>query len=740
LLAEGSRGEGTERGYDVGGAGAGVSARIPPNSAIEAHQGGRRSTRLSVLQRRGPYAVTGRSPSREIRPRPPGPVAVSTPLSHLVDALLPASEGGSPGPAYPAASAVGVDRDVAEVVGGLTSAERSEFSTLLRAVDNRAINFLFSGRPVRFSSLDAAGKEAYLRGWSRSRLGVKRKGFHAVKRLAAGLYYSGALANGTHPLWPRIHYEPPELPTDLPDPVAGVRPVRPDADVEVTADVCVIGSGAGGSVIAARAAMAGYRVVILEAGAWYPRMRYPRSEREAHDRLFVGRGVITDTEHAIGLLAGEAVGGGTAINWMTCLPPRPEARAEWAQEGGMVGADGPEFDDALRQVSDRLRVSRTESTVNPSNDALRRGCLALGYRQGTDWDVIPRNAVGCASRCGFCTFGCPYAARQSTVTTFLADALGRGATIFASTHAETVETEGGRVRGVDAVYRDGGATRRVRVRARHVVVAAGALQTPALLLRSGVRFPGVGQGLRLDPTTALAGEFPFPIRTWEGPHQTVGVYRFQTTDAPAHGPWIEVAPTHPGLAALALPWEGASPFLRQMERIERVTTPIVLVRDVGEGRVTIDRDGRPAFHYSLRRRDRQNLVRGMVETARILAAAGATRISSLHTPQIEVGDGTRPVSPGEVDAFASAVESRGIRENSIALFSAHPMGSARAGSDPRRSAARPTGEVHGVEGLWVGDGSILPTAPGANPMMSILAVAWRTADSLVGTLGRSRGS
>lgn len=661
-------------------------------------------------------------------------MAIPAALSALVDTLVPAAEVADGGAPYPAGSAVGVDRDVVGLVAGLPSAERTEFASLLRAVESPAINFLLSGRPVRFTRLTASEREEYLRSWSHSRWAVKRKGFHAIKRLTLGLYFSRPLVGPTHPLWDRIHYRPPPLPDDLPDPLRGVEPLRPDRDTEEVADVCVVGSGAGGSVVAARAAEAGYRVVVLEAGEWFPRLGYPREEREAHDRLFLGRAILTNTDHSIGILAGEAVGGGTAINWMTCLPPRPEARVEWAGEGGMTGVDGVEFDRAYQQVSDRLRVSTAESEVNPSNDALRRGCLALGYQQGADWDIIARNAVGCRSRCGFCTFGCPYAARQSTLTTFLSDAFARGATLYASTHAETVEVEHGRAIGVQATFRSGTRSHRLHVRARAVVAAGGALQTPALLLRSGIRFPGVGAGLRLDPTAALAAEFPFPVRTWEGPHQTVGVYRFQTADAGAHGPWIEVAPTHPGLAALALPWAGAAEFRQQMERAERVATPIVLVRDVGEGRVTVDREGRPAFHYRLTGRDRGNLVRGLVETARIVRAAGATRILSLHTPPIEAGDGERPVSERDLDGFIDQVEARGIRENAVALFSAHPMGSARAGLDPRRSAARATGEVHGIEGLWIGDGSVLPSAPGANPMMSILALAWRTSEALLASL------
>ncbi len=656
-------------------------------------------------------------------------------LSQLVDALLPGVPASPEGAAYPAGTAIGVDRTVQEIAEGLPEGHRRAFATLLRAVDSPWLNLVLSGRPVRFSRLSAAERQRYLRSMAESRLAVKRKGFQAVKQIALGAYYSEPVPGGGHPLWSRIHYAPAASAGVAPDPLADVGPVRPDGDLEESADVCVIGSGAGGSVIAARLAEAGFRVVVLEAGEWFDARAYPRVEREAHDRLYLGRGIVPTRDAAFGLLAGEAVGGGTAVNWMACLPPLPIARREWAREGGMAGIDGPEFDRAYATVVDRLAVSTRESDVNPSNDALRRGSAALGYREGVDWRVIPRNAQGCRSRCGSCMFGCPYDGRRSTTVTYLADALRAGTRLYASTRAERLRVEGGRARGVDAVYAAGGRRHRIVVRSRAVVVAAGGLQTPALLLRSGVRGPGVGRGLRLDPTTALVGEFAGPVRTWEGPLQTIAVHRFQRSDAEEHGPWIEVAPAHPGLAATAVPWIGAEDHRRLMERLEHVATPIVLVRDVGEGRVSIDSAGRPVFDYTLTTRDRRNLLRGMVESARILRAAGATRLLSLQTPYVEVGEGKATVTEAEFDAFVAGVERAGVREHAIPLYSAHPIGSARAGTDPRSSTARPTGEVHGVEGLWIGDGSLLPSAPGANPMMSILAVAERTAVHLRASLG-----
>jgi len=659
---------------------------------------------------------------------PPPPV-----LTALVDALLPGTSAGDGGPALPSARALGVDRDFAALLAELPKFQQDEFGSLFRAVENRALNLFLSGRPLRFTALSPQRREAYLRAWSTSRLGLKRKGFQATKRLAAWFYFSAEPREG-NPFWPAIHYAAPPLPSASPLPTS-LEPSVPTPNEERRCDVCIVGSGAGGGVIAARLAAAGYSVVVLEAGAWVPGLSYPRSERAGFDRLYLSRGVVTTRDSAVAILAGATPGGGTSVNWMTCLPPLREARAEWAEDGGWPGATGPELDAALDAVARRLGVSRSDSEVNGSNEALRSGCRALGYAQGTDWDIIPRNASGCLQRCGFCGYGCPYGARHSALTTFLADATAAGARLYCSTRAELVEIAGGRVTAVRASYAGPDSVRPFVVRARAVVLAGGALQTPTLLLRSGVRAPGVGLGLRLDPTTAMVGEFDRPVRPWDGPPQTVGVYRFQRTDAGAHGPWLEVAPAHPGLAALATPWAGSSDYYRLVRRIEHVATPIVLVRDAGEGRVTADASGRPIIDYELTPTDRSNLVRGLVETAKILRAAGATRLLSLHTPYIEVGDGTRPVSGAELDRFVSEVERRGVRKHGFALFSAHPMGTARAGRDARRAAAGPTGEVHGVEGLWIGDGSVLPSAPGANPMLSIMAWAWRTADLLIARLG-----
>jgi len=164
-----------------------------------------------------------------------------------------------------------------------------------------------------------------------------------------------------------------------------------------------------------------------------------------------------------------------------------------------------------------------------------------------------------------------------------------------------------------------------------------------------------------------------------------------------------------------------------MRRLDHIASTIVLVRDVAEGLVRTDPKGRPVIEYRLSRRDRRNLVRGIQEAARIHRAAGAVRISTLHLRECSVGDGTAPIRNRDFDDFLAVIVRLGVRENGLALFTAHPMGSARAGLDPRTSAADGTGECHGTRNLWIGDGSLVPTAPGVNPMISIMALAGRTA-------------
>jgi choline dehydrogenase-like flavoprotein len=666
-------------------------------------------------------------------------------LRLFADTLLPSLQVRSDPEGFyrRSASDLGVDADVARIAESyLLSADRAGFRRILRAVESPLVNLVLTGRPSRFSSLSAERREAYLLNWARSRVSLKRLGFQAVKRLVLFVSYAKALADGQNPNWISIGYEPPDPaersrhrhPVEL-----RLDPLHPSGEVTLETDVCVVGSGAGGSVIAAKLAQSGHRVLVLEAGPLRTADDFTQREADTYDTMFQRHGVLTTADSAFSVLAGQTAGGSATINWMTCLRPPLWAREEWAREHGLVDVADASFDGLLDEVWKRLDVNVGESIVNPSNEVLRRGCEALGYRIGADYDVIPRNAMGCNARCDFCFFGCIYNAKQSPLLTYLPDAHHAGAQFLFDTMADTISVEGGEARGVEARYRGEGYDIPVHIRCRAVVSAGSAVQTPALLLRSGIRFAGVGLGLRLDPTTALLGEFPTPIRMWSGPMQTIYVHRFQSIDAGHHGPWLESAPGHPGLSALALPWSGGRAHKDGMRRLAHAASTIVLVRDVAEGRVTIDSRGEPVLHYRLSNSDRRNLARGLEEAARIHRAAGALRIATLHLQECAVGDGVSPIRENEFAGFVERIRRLGVRDHGVGLFSAHPMGSARAGLDPRTSTAKPTGECHEVRGLWIGDGSILPSAPGVNPMITIMAFAARTARFIHERLAHGRG-
>ncbi len=665
-------------------------------------------------------------------------------LQALCDTLVPRVSGvPDPGGFYGrSATDLHVDDDIVSIVGTYLSPEqRDDFHRLLRTVENPLLNLVLTGRPSRFMRLSPEARERYLLGWAHSRLPVKRQGFHAVKRLTEFLFYAKLADGGRNPNWPVLGYDGPDdaerarhrHPEEL-----AIVPFVPERETTLQADVCVVGSGAGGGVIAASLAQAGFQVVVLEAGSYRTPDDFTQREADAYDAMFQGHGVLTTKDLAFGVLAGQTAGGSTTINWMIALKPPLWARQEWERDAGMEGVTGPRFEALLDEVWARVHATQEESQVNPCNDVLRRGSEALGYRQGVDYDILFRNAKGCAQRCDFCFFGCIYNAKQSTLVTYLPDAYHAGARFLFDTKADRVLVEGGVAKGVEATYRAEGREIPVHVRAKQVVAAGSALQTPALLLRSGIRFPGVGFGLRFDPTTAVFSEFPDPVRVWKGPMQTVVVTKFQDTDEAHHGPWIEVAPAHPGLSGLALPWNGGRGHKGLMANLARSANAIVLVRDWTEGRVTIDARGEPVFDYTLDPRDRRNLTRGLQEAARIHRAAGALRISTLHMNGLAVGDGRSPIRDGEFDDFLERVGRASVGENRLALFTAHPMGSARAGRDPRTSAAKPTGECHEVRNLWIGDGSIFPTAPGVNPMISIMSVAARTAGFIRERLGTGR--
>jgi choline dehydrogenase-like flavoprotein len=279
-------------------------------------------------------------------------------------------------------------------------------------------------------------------------------------------------------------------------------------------------------------------------------------------------------------------------------------------------------------------------------------------------------------------------------------------------------------------------THNVVVKAPHVVVAAGALESPALLLRSEIGGTAVGKHLRLHPCTATMGTYAQETKPWWGPPHPALVDEFaQGEDEDGYGFLIEGVQYTTGVGASAIPWTSGEQHKAFLEGFGNVATFIGLIRDHGEGHVELDETtamGVP--YYSLTDPvDVATTRRALEAQIRLHHAAGALSIGVLAA-----GLPTWHRGEDDLEAFIARARKIPLRAGAMRMFAAHQMGTCRMGTDPADSVANPHGELHDTPGVWIGDASAFPTPSGTNPMITIMALAHRTAERIVAAAGSSR--
>jgi len=583
------------------------------------------------------------------------------------------------------------------------------------------IGLLLAGSARPFIALTQAKREHYLLALANSLVGPFRQGFQGLKRLAGLLYFSALDEQSINPNWAVLDYTPPE-----PQPAVAHQPITPLAiteDTTLEADVVVIGSGAGGGVVAGELARAGKSVIVLEKGGYNHEGNFTLRESQAMPELFLKNGALATKDLGVVMMAGSTLGGGTVINWMTSFRTPDDVLAEWDQRSGLNGYfTGSQLQQSFAAVEQRISVNNENSQHNRQNQLLFDGVAALGYHAG----VIRRNAIGCEQRCGACNLGCRYGCSQSTLKTYLQDAYDRGTRIIVHGSAEKVLIENGRAVGVKASVNDAqtGETHSITIRTGVVVVAAGALHSPALLLRSGIESAHIGRHLHLHPTAISVGVYPEKVYAWQGVLQSAYSDQFARLDG-NYGYTLESSPTHPGIFGLATPWHSARDYREQTSRIAYLASIIVLTRDKGEGAVSVDRAGEPIVEYKVSAYDRKHLFHGLCQGSRIHLAAGAETVISLQNKPtyLEKPSADQAIRRRQLREFDRKVKQHGLGANRIVMFTAHQMGTCRMGVDPNTSVIDGNHQVHDVKGLFVCDSSVFPTACGVNPMLSIMALA-----------------
>jgi choline dehydrogenase-like flavoprotein len=641
-------------------------------------------------------------------------------LEAICNTFAPSGDG------WPSASELGVPDAIAR---GLEftprAAVRAQFLQLLDFWDSRLHSLVTIGRFARFSSLTPEAREWVLLSWADSGIKQRRGAFQALRKVIGLLYVMlPAVDGGRSVVHDKLGYPGP-LGAQRPNARRALRAIVPATDLDLSCDVCVIGSGAGGATAAAVLAKEGCDVIVLEAGGYFDDADFDGDAMRGFERLYTERGNAATWDRSVNLLAGECLGGGTVVNYCTSFRTPDDVRAEWAA-AGVPWFTQDEYTHSLDAVCARLSVNLEHNRISAREQVLQRGLQSLGWHCA----AMPRNVVGCEQGkiCGYCGFGCTIGAKQSAAKTWLADAQDAGARLYVETRAERVRLQAGCAVGVEAGTRSG---QSVHVRCQAVVAACGAIQTAALLLRSGLRNEHIGRHLHLHPVSNVSGIFPEEIRPWEGTMQAVYSDQFRFLSG-NYGVKLETTALQPAIEAAVLPWRDARHYRSLLEKLPRTVGIGALVRDREGGRVTVDQEGQPISRYSLSPFDRKHLRHGFIGAARILEAAGAELIFSPHAKWCAY----EPLRRGSLRSFIEDMDSAGWSAAQLALFSFHIMGTARMGGLPRTSVINPEGQTWEVRNLYVMDGSAFPSASGVNPMISIEAIAHHNASTLASRLLR----
>lgn len=495
------------------------------------------------------------------------------------------------------------------------------------------------------------------------------------------------------------------------------------ADLVTHADVCVIGSGAGGAVAAAELASAGLDVVVLEQGHHWTSADFTQRENEMLPRLFEEAGMRQTEDGSIIVLQGRCVGGSTVHNLCYSFrTPDPILRM-WRTEHGLPELTNAAMTPSFERVERGLKVKPIrEDEVNALNRLIRLGTEKLGW----SGFVTQHNREGCV-QAGYCILGCSYDAKQSMLVTYVPRAASSGARIFSNARAERIDVADGRVRGVvgHVVDHAGEPGARIDVRAKVVVLAAGAVMSPDLLLRSRIanRSGQVGRNLHLHPSVMVAGLFDEDFHPYRGIPQSYYVDEFIDLEADPHRGYVLMPITgFPVLTGGNLPGFGRDHF-RWMKSFSRMAGLLVLLHDRSAGTVASGPAfSRPRINYQLTDDDREQLAQGLVHCSEVLLAAGAREVLVPYWIDPMV------LRPGD---DLGAIVRRGVRQGEIPIASTHPQSTCRMGGDPRTSVVNAFGESHEVRGLFVADMSVFPTSLGAPPQITTAALADRTAHHIV---------
>lgn len=483
------------------------------------------------------------------------------------------------------------------------------------------------------------------------------------------------------------------------------------------ADVVIVGTGPGGAAAGRVLAEAGRRVVMLEEGPSTPRFR-PSQTHTMRYHMQEGGAMVATGPAAVTVAAGRGVGGGSLINSAMCWRAPDEVLSGWKDVLGGDDRFNPEkMAPVYDEIGEIIGVTMTREEIAGENNLLIvRGARAIGLKSG----LLYRNAPGCVG-CGVCNYGCPSGGKGSVDRNLIVLARAAGAVVQADVKVDRVLTDGGRAAGVVGTVRDtdsGEVVGELTVKAPVVLIAAGGIGTPRLLHAAGLADrlgPRLGEGLHLHPGNAVMGLCDHEVKMWLGATQAA---YFEDPALPGVLPHTLSLP--PGALLLAMGGAGLE-VKEHLKVVDRIAGCLVMVSDKGEGSVGANADGSAKIRYAFADADLVNMREGLKRTVDVLVAGGVKR---LLVPIAGAGWCDTP------EQAKAAIDGAGIRDYQL-LYAAHPMATCRMGTSIENSVIGPTGEAHGLPGLFVADSSIFPTSLGVNPQWTTMVMATVVARGMV---------
>lgn len=631
------------------------------------------------------------------------------------------------------ASDLFVAEHIIHLIHELPDEDQEAFHQLLNLLAFPTLGISWLGPLKKAAHLTIEEREKLLTSWANSPIPALRRGFNTLKKLCAFFYFGWSADEAPNPNWVSVGYPGPIHQATAQDTSLNRAVAKSGSLIEgqtLYCDTVIIGSGAGGGVMAAELSRAGEEVIILEKGPFLPDHLLTQREAEMLGVLYERKGAFTSTDGGTSILAGSCLGGGTAINWAASLRTPEYILHEWAKEH-----DNPQFIDPAYQKCFDIIEAKTATHAfpclhNPQNQALMDGAQKLGYHS----DVIPRNQLpfeGDKSdliwrNYGFSCLGDNQAQKMGTQRTFLQDAVEKGASILTHTEADRIIIRRGLAHAVLATHKNAdGQLISIRIRANKIVCSAGSLHTPALLMRSGLQHPEIGRNLYLHPTVAVSAKYADPMLPWYGPMMSALSDEFTQLDG-NFGYKLETPPVHLGLMGMAANWSSGKQYKTVMKDALHLGSFIVLTRDRFGGKVILSKKKQPLVDYQLSLYDRRHLLHGIKEATKIHQAAGAEEVRVQHNQPI-----TFYPRKEYLQSFLKKIGQRSWATNRFILFSAHQMGSCRMGGGSLRHPVKPNGETREVKNLFIADASLFPRCSGANPMLSVQALSFYVAQHLI---------